>query len=113
MRSGSCLQAGSRGFESHRLHSSWRRAQPLGLPCLMVTFIARGWLALWRWKVLPPEEPIPERCVMIAAPHTTNWDFPLPLAIARVLGVKISWLGKQWLFWGPAGPIMRRLRAAP
>ncbi len=46
---------------------------------------------------------------MIAAPHTTNWDFPLTLAIARVSGVRISWLGKESLFRGPAGPVMRRL----
>ena len=75
----------------------------------MVTLIARLWLALWRWTAVPPQEPTPDRCVMIAAPHTTNWDFPLTLAIARVSGVKISWLGKESLFRGPAGPIMRRL----
>jgi len=71
--------------------------------------MARFWLWLWRWTAIPAEEPIPSRCVMIVAPHTTNWDFPLTLAMARVRGVKISWLGKESLFRGPAGPIMRRL----
>ncbi len=46
---------------------------------------------------------------MIAAPHTSNWDFPLTLALAKVNGVHISWLGKTELFRGPMGPIMRRL----
>jgi len=46
---------------------------------------------------------------MIAAPHTSNWDFPLTLAIARVSGVRIRWLGKEELFRGPMGPVMRRL----
>lgn len=46
---------------------------------------------------------------MIAAPHTSNWDFPLTLAIARVTGVKIRWLGKDALFKGPMGPVMRWL----
>jgi 1-acyl-sn-glycerol-3-phosphate acyltransferase len=46
---------------------------------------------------------------MIAAPHTSNWDFPLTLALARMSGVKITWLGKAQLFRGPMGPIMRRL----
>lgn len=46
---------------------------------------------------------------MIAAPHSSNWDFPLTLAIARLSGVKIQWLGKAQLFKGPMGPIMRRL----
>jgi len=46
---------------------------------------------------------------MIASPHTSNWDFPLTLAIANVSGVRIRWLGKDALFRGPMGPIMRRL----
>jgi 1-acyl-sn-glycerol-3-phosphate acyltransferase len=75
----------------------------------MSRFLARIWLALWRWHTQPPLEPIPDRCVMIAAPHTTNWDFPITLAMASVSGVKIHWLGKDALFKGPMGPIMRRL----
>jgi 1-acyl-sn-glycerol-3-phosphate acyltransferase len=75
----------------------------------MLTFLARCWLKLWRWNTVAPPSIIPDRCVMIAAPHTTNWDFPLTLAMARVCGVKISWLGKDSLFTGPMGPIMRRL----
>jgi 1-acyl-sn-glycerol-3-phosphate acyltransferase len=75
----------------------------------MSRFLARIWLALWRWRTQPPVEPIPDRCVMIAAPHTTNWDFPITLAMASVSGVKIHWLGKDALFRGPMGPIMRRL----
>lgn len=75
----------------------------------MLTLLARLWLRLWRWKVVPPQEPVPRSCVMIAAPHTSNWDFPLTLAMARVSGVKIRWLGKDALFKGPMGPVMRFL----
>lgn len=76
----------------------------------MVTkLLARLWLRLWRWTTVTSDEPLPDRCVMIAAPHTTNWDFPITLAMAKVSGVRISWLGKDALFRGPMGPIMRRL----
>lgn len=75
----------------------------------MTTLLARFWLFLWRWTTVAPQHPVPDKCVMIAAPHTTNWDFPITLAMAKVSGVKISWLGKQSLFKGPMGPIMRRL----
>jgi 1-acyl-sn-glycerol-3-phosphate acyltransferase len=75
----------------------------------VTTLLARFWLFLWRWKTVEPSQPVPAKCVMIAAPHTTNWDFPITLAMAKVSGVKISWLGKQSLFKGPMGPIMRRL----
>ncbi len=73
------------------------------------TLLARFWLFIWRWKVVPPQEPVPKKCVMIASPHTSNWDFPITLAIARLSGVKIQWLGKEQLFKGPMGPIMRWL----
>ena len=76
---------------------------------MVLDIIARGWLRLWRWHTVAGDEPIPERCVVIAAPHTTNWDFPITLAMARVTGVRISWLGKDSLFKGPMGPLMRRL----
>jgi 1-acyl-sn-glycerol-3-phosphate acyltransferase len=75
----------------------------------VLTLLARFWLALWRWRVVPPAAPLPDRCVMIASPHTSNWDFPLTLASARVCGIRIQWLGKASLFRGPMGPIMRRL----
>lgn len=75
--------------------------------------IARLWLLLWRWTSVPASGEVPDRCVMIAAPHTSNWDFPLTLALARVNGVKISWLGKKSLFRGPAGPVMRWLGGVP
>jgi len=75
----------------------------------MTSLLARFWLFLWRFDLVERDEPVPAKCVMIAAPHTTNWDFPLTLALAKVGGVKISWLGKRSLFTGPMGPIMRWL----
>lgn len=79
----------------------------------MLTLLARCWLLIWRWKAVPPPVEVPDRCVVIAAPHTSNWDFPLTLALARVSGVPIRWLGKHQMFRGPAGPIMRALGGVP
>lgn len=79
----------------------------------MKDFVARCWLALWRWKVVTPPQPLPDRFVLIGAPHTTNWDFPLMLAITRRLGVKVHFLGKDSLFRWPLGPLMRRLGGIP
>ncbi len=75
----------------------------------MLRLLASGWLTLWRFSNVQAPSPIPDRCVMIAAPHTSNWDFPLTLALAKVNGVHVTWLGKSELFRGPMGPIMRRL----
>lgn len=75
----------------------------------MKDFVARCWLTLWRWKVATPPAELPDRFVLVAAPHTTNWDFPLMLALVRRSGVRVHWLGKASLFRGPMGPVMRRL----
>lgn len=74
--------------------------------------LARLFLLSTGWK---PEgdPPVPRRYVLIAAPHTTNWDFPYLLAFAEHFGMQISWLGKASLFRGPIGPIMRRLGGIP
>jgi len=49
------------------------------------------------------------RAVVIAAPHTSNWDLPFMLAVAYALGVRPAWLGKRELFRPPLGWILRRL----
>ncbi len=55
----------------------------------------------------PPEGT--DVAVLVAAPHTSNWDFPLMLAMAWDAGINPRWLGKKQLFRGPAGPIARAL----
>ena len=72
------------------------------------TLLSKIWLFLWRWKVTQAE-PIPDRCVMIAAPHTSNWDFPITLAMAGVKGIDIRWLGKAQMFNPVLGPFFRAL----
>ncbi len=63
-------------------------------------------MAGWKIEGTPPAV---DRYVLIAAPHTSNWDFPLMLAIAFQLRIKVFWMGKDTLFRGPMGPIMRWL----
>ena len=43
------------------------------------------------------------RCVVVAAPHTSNWDLLYLLLMAWSKGLKISWLAKHSLFWPPLG----------
>ena len=74
--------------------------------------IARTFWTLSRWKLV--SEPAPNRpTVLVGAPHTSNWDFVLMLAIAWRLGVDVHWLGKHSLFDGWRGPIMRGLGGIP
>ena len=71
-------------------------------------FLGTLWLRLFGWTV---EGRLPDapKVVVIAAPHTSNWDLPHMLAVAYVLGVRPAWLGKKELFVGPAGVLFRLL----
>jgi 1-acyl-sn-glycerol-3-phosphate acyltransferase len=66
-------------------------------------------LRLSGWTVaghLPPEA---TKCVIIAAPHTSNWDLPYTLMVAFVLNLHIYWMGKWQIFRAPFGGLMRWL----
>ncbi|MEM1349603.1 MAG: lysophospholipid acyltransferase family protein [Myxococcota bacterium] len=54
-----------------------------------------------------------DKFVIIAAPHTSNWDLPLMLACAYVSGLKISWLGKSTIFRGVGRPFFSWLGGVP
>src|SRR6478735_8162167 len=82
------------------------------VPCRMRPLLARVVLALSRYKITgtPPEDPV---CVMVAAPHTSNWDFILMIAMAWHTGVSPVWLGKKEMFWGPLAPLFRAMGGIP
>ncbi|OPX55203.1 1-acyl-sn-glycerol-3-phosphate acyltransferases [Oceanospirillum multiglobuliferum] len=70
-------------------------------------------LKLTGWKaegVFPKDL---NKAVVIAAPHTTNWDMPFSLMIAFKLKLPIYWLGKQSIFKFPFGGIMRWMGGIP
>jgi 1-acyl-sn-glycerol-3-phosphate acyltransferase len=69
-------------------------------------------LRAFGWQV-DGVRPQADRYVLIAAPHTSNWDFPLMLAFAAVFDMKINWMGKHSLFKPPLGFFMRALGGVP
>lgn len=54
-----------------------------------------------------------QRCVLIAAPHTSNWDFPLMLMIVLKLRLRLFWMGKHTLFPFPFAWLMKWLGGIP
>jgi len=74
--------------------------------------IARAFLMLTGWKA-EGRRPDPKRYVLIAAPHTSNWDLPYLLAFAWLYRLQISWMGKEQIFRAPFGGIMRWLGGVP
>ena len=49
----------------------------------------------WTIKGMVPDE---ERIVIIAAPHTSNWDFVLAMLAIFGLNIKLRWLRKHSIF---------------
>ncbi len=64
----------------------------------------------WRVHGTAPET---EKYVLIAAPHTSNWDFPLTLMMCFALRLRVYWMGKSSLFPPVAGRVMRWLGGIP
>ena len=64
----------------------------------------------WRTDGGPPAE---KRYVMIAAPHTSNWDFVWVVAFAWALDIDMRWVGKEELFRWPFGRAMRWFGGIP
>ena len=65
-----------------------------------------------RWCTIGPLPDIP-KFVMIAAPHTSNWDFPLMLLMAFRLGGQPRWLGKKAIFRKPFAGLFKWLGGIP
>lgn len=64
------------------------------------------------WKAVQ-ENPPPKKAVIIAAPHTSNWDFIYYFGLCNSLGIKSYWIGKSTLFKWPWGDMMRRMGGIP
>jgi 1-acyl-sn-glycerol-3-phosphate acyltransferase len=75
-------------------------------------FLARTLFYVTGWK---PDGVRPEakKYVLIAAPHTTNWDFIYLIAFAAFFEIEISWMGKHTLFRWPFGFLARALGGIP
>ena len=66
-------------------------------------------LKLPGWRVeghFPADCP---KCVVIAAPHTSNWDLPNTLMAGFALRANLYWMGKRSIFRPPFGAFMRWL----
>lgn len=78
----------------------------------MLSIIAR-WLLKrvgWRWQ---GELPKVSHCVIIFAPHTSNWDFVLMVLYKLAMGVQVNFLGKHQIFRWPFGWFFRAMGGIP
>ncbi len=67
--------------------------------------LATAILRLFGWRVTG-EIPNREKLLAIGAPHTTGWDFPIGMLAIFALGLRVSWLGVDWVL---RYPLMRQI----
>ncbi len=69
-------------------------------------------LRLFGWNLVAELPPV-QKYLIIGAYHTSNWDFPIALLMMAALGLRLHWVGKDSLFRGPGGGVMRGLGGIP
>lgn len=78
----------------------------------MLKSISRTVLRLLGWKLLEPVER-PAKAVVIAYPHTSNWDFLYTMLGKHTLGQGAHWVAKDTLFRWPMGVMLRAMGGIP
>lgn len=71
------------------------------------------WFKLKGWKIgnaVPSEI---KKCVVIAAPHTSNWDFVYALASFKLFNLSVNYLAKKELFWWPLSILLKNTGGIP
>jgi acyltransferase-like protein len=74
--------------------------------------LARAALAAAGWRLVG-EAPAVDHCVIIFAPHTSTWDFPLLLCVRAAFGRPVSYLIKDTLVRFPIAGLLRWTGAIP
>jgi 1-acyl-sn-glycerol-3-phosphate acyltransferase len=78
----------------------------------MLSWLARRILALFGWRLVG-RLPATPKYVIIAAPHTSNWDFIVAILAATAFGLRINFMMKDELFRPPWGWFFRALGGIP
>ena len=66
--------------------------------------IGRLYLRLGGWRI-EGTFPADPKYIVVVAPHTSNWDFPLGVAVLFAHELRISWLAKHSMFLLPVQDI--------
>ena len=79
---------------------------------ILLQKIGKFFLRLSGWK-FKGDIPRRDRIILVAGPHTSNWDFLLALAFIFGLNLNVFWIGKHTLFKNGFSKIMRKLGGIP
>jgi len=83
-----------------------------GLVARLLTAVIDRWFGYQGWTVEGTAVE-PRKFVIIAAPHTSNWDFVYFVGASKRLNLNLSFMGKKSLFRWPFGRMMREMGGIP
>lgn len=79
---------------------------------MILPHVARFLLWLGGWTAVG-KVPDVKKAVMIAAPHTSNWDGFWAIVYVTYIGLDAHWFVKKSMFWFPLGNLLRAFGAVP
>ncbi len=79
----------------------------------MFAILARIIFKIIGWKITGNYDNTIDKKIIIVAPHTSNWDFPLGLLARAIIKDKIQFVGKSSLFKPLFGWFMRWMGGIP
>lgn len=82
------------------------------LPPSFMGHAARWVLRCWGWRIAGELPDLP-KVVLIAAPHSSNWDAVLGLLFKVALRAEIHFIGKREAFFWPIGVALRSMGGIP
>lgn len=69
------------------------------------------WITGWKAIEAPPAGI--DKAILLVAPHTSNWDFPLGILYSWIVKAPVRFLIKQELYFWPMGWLLDKLGGVP
>lgn len=76
-------------------------------------FLAKIILRIWGWKIYGCIPPNVNKCIIVAAPHTSNYDFIIGRLAYSSMGIKANFLIKKQIFKFPFSGIFKAMGGIP
>jgi 1-acyl-sn-glycerol-3-phosphate acyltransferase len=78
----------------------------------MLARLSKWILTALGWEI-HADFPEAKKYVIVAAPHTSNWDFPIAIMAVKAVKLDVHWIGKHTIFRWPFGWFLRALGGTP
>jgi 1-acyl-sn-glycerol-3-phosphate acyltransferase len=79
----------------------------------MITKLFIWWFNYKGWNITQTIPAHIQKCVVVAAPHTSNWDFVYAVAAWSKMGLQLNYFIKKEVFWWPLSVLFKKTGGIP